>query len=114
MTVYFHTFIVLFNGANYYNFSGRSRISHGGCRAIRGLPTSDTGAFRQKCVQNGKNWILLGGGVPPAPPESANEFSFKNVMVPTTTYIKLPKYQIVYISKLLNCVDIYYFILYSM
>ena len=46
--------------------SGRSRISHWGA------PTSDAGTFQWKCMRKWKNWILLGGGVPAAPPGSPN------------------------------------------
>ena len=47
----------------------------GGCQAIGGTPTSDIGAFWQKHMQKQKNWILLGGHMPEAPPGSANDHS---------------------------------------
>ena len=50
---------------------------------IGGGPTSDAGAFQQKCMQKQKNWIPLGGGAA-VPPGSANALNVKWSLI---TYI---------------------------
>ena len=37
-------------------------------------PSADAGAFWQKRVRKGKNWVPLGEGAPAAPPESATDY----------------------------------------
>ena len=67
--------------------SGRSRISRwgggGGRRAVGGTPTSDVGAFWQKHMRKRKNWILLGGCMPaaPPPPRSTNGVDYISVIL---------------------------------
>ena len=56
----------------------------GGRRAAGGATTSDVGTFRQKCMRKRKNWILLGGRAPAAPPGSATVWANQKC---TVTYL---------------------------